>query len=73
MNFKKAVLLSGFLFLFNTSCIYAQIADSTYEHYTVSKDINVNRINFAQEEFGFVISSNLNSTEDILNRFEYPL
>ncbi|MFZ1321332.1 MAG: TonB-dependent receptor plug domain-containing protein, partial [Ignavibacteria bacterium] len=69
MNFKNAVLLIGFLFLFYNSVIYGQTSDSTYNHYKVTKDINVNRIDFAQEEFGFVKSSNLNSTEDILNRF----
>lgn len=57
------------LLLFFSYSIYAQDADTSYSHFTIKKDINVNRINFAQEEFGFVMSSNLNSTEDILNRF----
>lgn len=49
--------------------VNAQVADTTFHHYSIKKDINVNRINFAEEKFGFVISSDLNSTEDILNRF----
>lgn len=67
MNLKYLVFITVFLFVI--PCSNAQVADTSYKHFTINKDINVNRINFAQEEFGFVISSDLNSTEDILNRF----
>lgn len=69
MNFKNFISINFLLILFTSLSVNAQVSDTILKNYKLEKDINVNKVNFAQEEFGFVISSNLHSTEEILNRF----
>lgn len=69
MNFRKIILSAVCYIIISTSIINAQEADTSYKHFIIEKGINVSRINLSKEELGFYKSSDLNSTEEILNRF----
>ena len=68
MNFRKIFLNAVYSVIFITSILHAQEADTSFRHYIIDKGINVSRINLSKEELGFYKSSDLNSTEEILNR-----